>query len=231
MYKRKNEKGMLLRHNVKTTFRYLSEHKIFSAINLIGLASAFCVIYFVMLYVRFELSYDKFNVNAKNIYRISTDVLTATGKNYETSPAQMAEALRSSFPEIKATARIFLDYYIVQKDENNFGEETLAYADSSVFTVFSFPLIKGNPAKVFDAPYTMVLSEAAAKKYFGTTDCLGKTLTPDGKIIATVTGVMKDIPQNSHFRTDIFLSMSSLIQPGTNWMENWSRFGFGNVRK
>ncbi len=217
---------MMLRHYLKTTFRYLSEHKTFSAVNLIGLASAFCVVYFAMLYVSFELSYDKFNVNAKNIYRISADVQTVSGKNFETSPAPMAEALQSSFPEIKTTARIFLDYYIVQKDENNFGEETLAYADSSVFSVFSFPLIKGNPATVFDAPYTMVLSEAAAKKYFGTTSCLGKTLTLDGKITATITGVMKDIPQNSHFRTDMFLSMSSLIQPGTNWMENWSRFGF-----
>jgi putative ABC transport system permease protein len=216
----------MFRHYLKTTFRYLSEHKIFSAINLIGLASAFCVVYFAMLYVSFELSYDKFNINAKNIYRISTDVETATGKNYETSPAPLAEALQSSFPEIKTTTRIFLDYYIVQKDENNFGEETLAYADSSVFSVFSFPLIKGNRATVFDAPYTMVLSETAAKKYFGTTDCLGKTLILDGKITATITGVMKDIPQNSHFRTDIFLSMSSLVQPGTNWMDNWSRFGF-----
>ncbi|MGN6533274.1 MAG: ABC transporter permease, partial [Ginsengibacter sp.] len=216
----------MIRHYLKTTFRYLSQHKLFSAINLIGLASAFCVVYFAMQYVGFELSYDKFNVNAKNIFRMSADVETATGKNYETSPAAMAEALQSSFPEIKTAARIFLDYYIVQKDENNFGEETLAYADSSVFSVFSFPLIKGNPSTVFDAPYTMVLSETAAKKYFGTTDCLNKTLTLDGKITATVTGVMKDIPQNSHFRTDIFLSMSSLIQPGTNWMENWSRFGF-----
>src|SRR6185312_8142041 len=216
----------MLRHYFKTSFRYFSEHKLFSFINLAGLASALCVVYFAILYVSFELSYDKFNVHAKNIYRISTDVETANGTNFETSPAPLAEALQSSFPEIKTAARIFLDYYIVQKDASNFGEETLAYADSSVFSVFSFPLIKGNPATVFDAPYTMVLSETAAKKYFGTNDCLGKTLTLDGKITATVTGVMKDIPQNSHFRTDIFLSMPSLIQPGTNWMENWSRYGF-----
>src|SRR5207249_6828483 len=65
-----------------------------------------------------------------------------------------------------------------------------------------------------------------AKRYFGSTDCLGKTLELDGNIIATVTGVMKDMPLNSHFRTDMLLSMSSLIKPGTNWMNNWSRFGF-----
>ena len=216
----------MIRHYLKTTFRYLSEHKIFSAINLIGLATAMCVVYFALLYVNFELSYDTFNTNADRIYRISTDVETAAGINYETTSGPMAEALQTSFPEVKTATRIFLDYYIVQKDENNYGEESIAYADSSVFSVFSFPLIRGNAATVFSAPYTMVLSETAAKKYFGTTDCLGKTLTLDGKIPATVTGIMKNIPQNSHFRTDIFLSMSSLIQPGTNWMTNWSRFGF-----
>ncbi|MBC7507392.1 MAG: ABC transporter permease, partial [Ferruginibacter sp.] len=120
----------------------------------------------------------------------------------------------------------FLDYYIVQKGQDAYGEETLAYADPSVFSVFSFPLISGNAATVFNNPYAMVLSETAARKYFGTTDCINKTLTLDGKITATVTGVMKDIPTNSHFRTDIFLSMSSLIKEGTNWMTNWNRFGF-----
>ncbi|MDP4284474.1 MAG: ABC transporter permease [Bacteroidota bacterium] len=216
----------MFKHYLKTSFRYLREHKIFSAINLIGLATAMCVVYFALLYVNFELSYDKFNSNADRIYRISTDVKTAAGINYETTSGPMAEALQTSFPEVKTATRIFLDYYIVQKDENNFGEETLAYADSSIFSAFSFPLIKGNLATVFNAPFTMVLSETAAKKYFGTTDCLGKTLTLDGKIPATVTGIMKDIPQNSHFRTNILLSMSSLIQPGTNWMTKWSRFGF-----
>ena len=216
----------MIKHYLKTTFRYLSEHKTFSAINLVGLATAMCVVYLALLFVNFELSYDKFNAKADHIYRVSTDVETAAGINYETTSAPVAGVIQTSFPEVKTATRIFLDYYIVQKDENNFGEETLAYADSSVFSVFSFPLIKGNPTKVFNAPYTMVLSETAAKKYFGTTDCLGKTLTLDGKIPATVTGIMKDIPQNSHFRTDIFLSMSSLIQPGTNWMTNWSRFGF-----
>jgi putative ABC transport system permease protein len=216
----------MLKHYLKTTFKYLREYKVFSAINLAGFATALSVVYFALLFVKFELSYDKFNSNADRIYRISTDVKTPSGINYETSSASLAEAIQASFPEVQTATRIFLDYYIVQKDENNFGEETLAYADSSIFSVFSFPLIKGTAATVFVAPYTMVLSETAAKKYFGTADCLGKTLTLDGKITATVTGVMKDIPQNSHFKTDILLSMSSLIQPGTNWMNDPSRFGF-----
>lgn len=216
----------MIKHYFKTSVKFLREHLIFSSINLLGLATALCVVYFAFLYVHFETSYDTFNTKADQIYRLSTDVETPAGINYETSSAPLAGAIENAFPEVKTATRIFLDYYIVQKDENNFGEETLAYADSSVFNVFSFHLIRGTVSSVFNAPYTMVLSESAAHKYFGTTDCLGKILTLDGKIPATVTGVMKDIPQNSHFRTDIFLSMSSLLQPGTNWMENWSRFGF-----
>ncbi|HEY5390536.1 MAG TPA: FtsX-like permease family protein [Hanamia sp.] len=216
----------MFKHYLKTTFKYLKEHLIFSSINLVGLATALCVVYFAFLYVHFETSYDTSNTKADRIYRLSTDVETPAGINYETSSALLAGAIENAFPEVKTATRIFLDYYIVQKDENNFGEETLASADSSVFHVFSFHLIRGTVSSVFNAPYTMVLSESAARKYFGTTDCLGKVLTLDGKIPATVTGIMKDIPQNAHFRTDIFLSMSSLVKPGTNWMENWSRFGF-----
>ena len=216
----------MIKHYFKTTFRYLKAYKIFSVINLAGLAIAFCVVYYAVLFVHFELSYDKFNAHADRIYRLSTNVETPAGITYETSAGAVAGAVQSSFPEVENTTRIFLDYYIVQKGQDVYGEETLAYADPSVFSVFTFPLVSGNAATVFNNPYAMVLSETAAKKYFGTTDCLNKTLLLDGKITATVTGVMKDIPQNSHFRTDMFLSMSSLIKEGTNWMTNWNRFGF-----
>ncbi|CAN5585643.1 ABC transporter permease [soil metagenome] len=216
----------MIKHYFKTTFRYLRAYKLFSAINLVGLAVAFSVVYYAVLFVHFELSYDRFNTNADRIFRLSTNVKTPAGITHETSAGAFAGAVQSLFPEVENTTRIFLDYYIVQKDQAAYGEETLAYADPSVFSVFSFPLISGNAATVFNNPYAMVLSETAAKKYFGTTDCINKTLTLDSKITATVTGVMKDIPQNSHFRTEIFLSMSSLIKEGTNWMTNWSRFGF-----
>ena len=216
----------MIKHYFKTTFRYLKAYQLFSAINLVGLAIAFCVVYYAVLFVHFELSYDKFNTNADRIYRLSTNVETPAGITYETSAGAVAGAIQSTFPEVQNTTRIFLDYYIVQKGQDAYGEETLAYADPSVFSVFSFPLISGNAVTIFNNPYAMVLSETAARKYFGTTDCINKTLTLDGKITATVTGVMKDIPTNSHFRTDIFLSMSSLIKEGTNWMTNWNRFGF-----
>ena len=119
----------MIKHYFKTTFRYLKAYQLFSAINLVGLAIAFCVVYYAVLFVHFELSYDKFNTNADRIYRLSTNVETPAGITYETSAGAVAGAIQSTFPEVQNTTRIFLDYYIVQKGQDAYGEETLAYAD------------------------------------------------------------------------------------------------------
>ncbi len=211
---------------MKTTLRYLFKHKSFSAINLIGLTTGMCVCFFALLYVNFELSYDTGNPKADRIYRVVTDIKTASGLVEESSPEPMAAAFKNDFPEIESTTRIFLDYYIVQKDGEDFGEQHVAYADSSIFSVFNFPLIIGKPSTVFNSSNNAVLSESAAMKYFGSIDCIGKTLVFGSDQKITITGVMKDIPFNSHFRTDILLSMQTLVEPGSDWTTNWSRFGF-----
>lgn len=217
----------MLRNNFKTAFRYLWNHKIFSGINLIGLATGLCVCFFALLYVHFELSYDNYNKNEDRIYRLVTDVKTSSGTNYESTSAPMAPALQAAFPEVQAATRVFLDYLIVQKDQDNFGEEPVGYADSSLFSVFTLPLIRGNASTVFNTPFNVVLSETAAKKYFGNDDPIGKTLIIDGKHSATVTGEMKDMPYNSHFRVDIFLSMSTLLKDYAPYMNTkWDKFGF-----
>lgn len=216
----------MLLHYLKNTFRHFSIQKFFSLINLVGLAVALSVVYFTLLYINFELSYDQFNTHANRIYRISTDIQTNHATKQETSAAPLASKLAVDIPEIAQATRVFLDYYIVQKDVESYGEETLAYADSSIFNVFSFPLLKGTPNSVFRTPYSLVISETAAMKYFGTTDCINQQLILDGNIKATITGIMRDIPQNSHLRTEMFLSMSSLINENSTWMEDWNRYGF-----
>ncbi|MEH6304609.1 ABC transporter permease [Olivibacter sp. CPCC 100613] len=218
----------MLKHYIKITTRYLFENKLFSIINLLGLAIALCIVFFTFLYVRFELSYDQFNSKADRIYRISIDVKSATGTVHETSAAPLANELVQNFPEVENAGRFLLDYFIVSKDLENFGEETVAYADSSVFSIFSFPLLKGNIATLFSAPFSLVISETAAKKYFGSTNCLNKTLQLDGEHTVTVTGIMKDMPANSHWRSDLLLSMSTLFSFSNNQHlhEDWKRFGF-----
>lgn len=211
----------------KTTLKYLWHHKVFAGINIIGLATGLCVCFFALLYVHFELNYDAFNKNANDIYRLATDVQTQTGIDYQSTSAPMGPALKSAFPEVKASARVFLDNLIIQKDENNFIDETIAYADAALFDVFTFPLLEGKASTVLEAPYTIVLSETASKKYFGIENPVGKTLLLDGKFPAAVTGLMKDIPNNAHFRVDILVSMSTLLKEwNQNMATNWTRFGF-----
>ena len=218
----------MLKIYVKTSIRYLWKHKVFSLINLIGLSIGITVCYFALLFVNFELSYDSYHANADHIYRLVTDEKTPAGTNYESASAAMGPALQAEFPEVESSARIFLDNYIIQKDKQTFGTVDVAYADSSLFSVFSLPLVGGRINTLFNQPFDIVVSEKAALKYFGTVQCIGKTLLLNGNQKAAVTGVMKDIPDNSHFKVDILLSMSSLVGKNDNseWMKNWNRYGF-----
>lgn len=216
----------MVRIYLKSAFNYLYHHKIFSLINIIGLAISLSLCFFIIQYIKFELSYDTYNKNAKNIYRVVTDVTTGTGIDYESAPMPLAPAMLQEFPEVKAATRILLDNIIVQKDENTYQEEEIAYADSSLFSVFTISLIEGNAATALNAPYKVVLSQTASKKYFGSENPLGKTVTLDGKFPAVVTGVMEDIPYNSQFRTDVLISLSTLLEEwNPSRQTNWKRFG------
>jgi putative ABC transport system permease protein len=215
----------MLKNYFKTTFRYFWTHKIFSLINITGLATGICVCFFALFYVQFELSRDSYNQKADNIYRLVTDVKTATGINYESTPEPMAAAMKTVFPEIKDAARVFMDDMIIQSKPGNAIKEEIAYADASVFKIFTWPVMRGNTSHLFDAPFNVVLTESAAKKYFGTADPLGQTLLLNGKDKATVTGIMKDIPYDSHLRVDMLFSMATLTN-GPGWAHNWTRFGF-----
>ncbi|HEY4325375.1 MAG TPA: ABC transporter permease [Mucilaginibacter sp.] len=214
----------MLKNYFKTSFRYFLSNKTFSFINIIGLTTGICVCFFALLYVQFELSRDSYNTKADNIYRLVTDVKTPVGITYESTPAPMGPAMQSSFPEVKEMARVFMDDMILQSTPQNAFKEEVAYADSSVFKVFSWPLLRGSIGRIFNAPCNAVLSETAAKKYFGNTDPVGQTMMINGKTKATVTGVMRDIPYNSHLRVDIIFSITTLVDEG--WNHSWTQFGF-----
>ncbi|MPR34842.1 ABC transporter permease [Salmonirosea aquatica] len=213
----------MLRNYLKITLRNLIRSKTYSIINIGGLTLGIVVCFFALLYVRFELSYDTFNEKADRIYRLVTDVETSNGIEYQSTPGALAPALQGTFPEVEGATRVFLDYLILQKEQDEAREEKIAYADSSLFSIFTLPLISGNPATILNAPYQVVLSETAARTYFGTADPLGKVLLVNGKDPATVTGIMKDMPQNSHFRVEVLVSMATL---GSSWQTNWKRYFF-----
>jgi len=216
---------MLLNY-IKTSLKSFRANKLATLINLVGLAIALCICLLVLLYVRFETGYDSYNVNVRDIYRLVTDVKTGTATDYRTAAAPMGPAMQAAFPEVKAQTRLFLDNLLIQKDEQAFGDEEIAYADSTLFTVFTLPLVSGNPATVFSKPFNTVLSETAAKKYFGSTDAVGKTLIVDGTQPAVVTGIMKDMPANSQLRVDILFSMQTLLQVfNPSRANDWTKFG------
>ncbi|MBS1606337.1 MAG: ABC transporter permease [Bacteroidetes bacterium] len=218
---------MALSHYFKIAIRYLLTHKVFTAINILGLVTGISVCFFALQYVRFELSYDSYNRNKDHIYRLVTDVHTPAGIDYQSASAPLGPALQNEFPEVKAAARFFLDYFIVQNDHGLYSEENIAYADSSLFSVFTLPMISGDPRTALNDPFSIILSRSAAEKYFGSVSPIGHTLLINGKDTAHVTGVMKDIPFNSHFRADMLVSLSTLTSvwnPGTE--HNWTRSGF-----
>jgi len=214
----------MLKNYFKTTLRYLWNNKIFSFINVIGLSTGICVCFFALCYVHFELNHDTYNTKADEIYRLVTDVKTQTGISYESTSTPMGPAIKASFPGVKDVARVFMDDMILQSNPTNATKEEVAYADSSVFKIFSWTLLRGNINHIFTAPCNVVLSETAAKKYFGHADPLGQTMMINGSVKAIVTGIMKDIPYNSHLRVDIIFSITTLVDD--NWRTNWTRFGF-----
>lgn len=214
----------MLKHYLKTAFRYFLSHKVFSFINIIGLATGICACFFALFYVQFELSRDSYNQKADNIYRLVTDVKTSTGINYESTSTPMGPAIKAAYPGVKDMARVFMDDMILQSNPNNATKEEVAYADSSVFRIFSWPLLRGKIGRIFEVPCNVVLSETAAKKYFGNSDPIGQTMMINGQTKAVVTGIMKDIPYNSHLRVDIIFSITTLVDD--EWSRNWTRFGF-----
>ncbi|HEY8928181.1 MAG TPA: FtsX-like permease family protein [Mucilaginibacter sp.] len=216
----------MLKNYIKTSIRYFLSNKAFSAINIIGLSTGICVCFFALLYVHFELSRDTYNTQADNIYRLVTDVKTDAGVTYQSTPGPMAAAVQNAFPEVKIATRVFMDDMILQSTPDNAAKEEIAYVDASVFKVFSWQLLRGDAKHLFDVPCNVVLTETAAKHYFGNTDPVGQVMMINGKTKAAVTGVMKDIPYNSHLRVNMLFSMSTLIDPGSSWDTNWKRFGF-----
>ncbi len=204
----------MLKNYFKIAIRNLWRHRGFSFINISGLAIGLTAGFLILLYVGFELSYDKFHTKADRIYRVVADIKTPTDNIEANIPSwAVPPHLEKEFPEITSAVRISGLNMLVRKDEVKFMEENAIAADSAFFNLFDFKLVQGDKNKVLKAPFSIVLSKTTAKKYFGDQDPMGKTLKifDEGRI-ATVTGVMEDIPENSHINTDMVLSMTSYTQ-------------------
>jgi putative ABC transport system permease protein len=204
----------MIKNYIKTAFRSLTKNKGFTAINVLGLALGLATCLLIVFYVFDELSYDRYNTNANRIFRVNEAIKFGGADNkYAVSPPPMAAAMKGDFPEIEQIARFRMrGGFQVKKGNQNIQENSMVYADPAVFNIFTLPAISGNPVDGLKNPHSVVITERAAKKYFNSTDVVGKVLTFNDTALYKVTAVIKNIPKQSHFDFDFFISMSSLAE-------------------
>jgi putative ABC transport system permease protein len=213
----------MLRNHLRIALRNLRNQKAYSLINIVGLAVGIACCVAIMLFVRDELSYDRFNKFADQIYRPRLlGRVNGHDMNNAGSPVAMGPAVYHDLPDVAAYTRLAKSGSTVVRYENKtFIEERFFGADSTVFDVFTFPFVAGNPKTALTQPNTVVITESIAHKYFGSEDPIGKILNAGKKDNFVVTGVIKDIPQNSHLHPDLMGSFTTL-QDSRNptWLSN-----------
>ena len=217
----------MIKNYFKIALRKLWKYKVFSLINIMGLAVGMTACFLIYLYVHFETSYDAFHTKANRIYRIITDIKTPSDLlQWSSTSAPMSINMQKDFPEVESAVRIRGESFLVRKGNEKFQENNTIMADSTLFGIFDFPLVYGNKNTALKNPMSIVLSQTAAKKYFGNSNPIGQTVLLTGASInATITGIMKDMPENSQLKADMIVSMSSQKQIyGQSIDSQWTSF-------
>ena len=215
----------MLKNHLIVAGRQLRRYAGYTALNLLGLATGLAACLLIFLFVQHEASYDRFHDRAEDIYRVERLVQTAgnTGR-YAFTSGPTGPAMEEAFPEVQAAARFFRQESLVRRGAQQFYGEQVVYTDPGFFEVFSFPLLRGDPATALTAPHQIVLTVSMAEKYFGSADPLGQTVRLDNDADYEVTGLLADVPDNSHYTFDALASFSTLL-PRYSWLENWGSIG------
>jgi len=205
--------------------RNLLKNKGFTIINILGLSVGLTVSLLILLWVHDELSYEKFNKEFENIYRVEEDQFYS-GERYHVTvtPHPSGPVWKEKIPEIKEQTRINrLPRVLFRNDDRLFFESSAVAADTGLFRIFTMPFVSGDPSTALRDPHSIVISEEMAKKYFGDTEPLGKSLTIENKYQFMVTGIMKDLPRNSMFTFNAVVPYSFLSEIGAmsnSWGNN-----------
>jgi putative ABC transport system permease protein len=200
----------------RLAWRNIVKQRTFSMINIIGLAVGLACFLLIALYVGDELSYDRHHEHAERIYRVDADIIFGGSElRLAVSSDPMGATLKQDYPEVEQYARVYNSQGSkqIKKGDDFFTENAVCYADSTLFDVFTIPALEGNPRTALNEPNTVVISESAARKYFGRTDVIGQTIETDdqaGNNGYKVTAVIRDMPRTSHFRFDFLFSMDNL---------------------
>lgn len=215
----------MFKNDIKMALRTIQRNKGYTFINMTGLAVGIASCLLILLFVQHELSYDKFHNYADRIVSVGMNATLGTNSfNIADGPAPLAEALRSDLPEVVESTRLFRTRQTyIQYQEKQFKEEDFMYADPNIFDVLTLPLISGDPKTVLSQPESVVITPEIAQKYFGTLDALGKVLQGENSNSFKVTGIIRELPDNSHFHFD-FLASSLGYPPSKvpDWFNNGS---------
>ncbi|MFT4154454.1 ABC transporter permease [Parafilimonas sp.] len=215
----------MLRNYFKTAFRNIVRHKAFAVINIAGLAIGMACSIFILLWVQNEKSYDRFLANADEIYRV-TAILS--GMDAAVVPPVMMPELKEKLPAVKNMARVsYPEKRVIEFGTKKFLEEGALYVDSTFLQMFSFPLVEGSRATALLRPDAILITKDMAKKYFGNEDAMGKTLRINNDRNVTVTGVLENLPENSHFQFSFLMPLSAIAQTdGDLKSGTWDNFSF-----
>jgi putative ABC transport system permease protein len=217
----------MLKNYLKIALRNFIKRKSYSLITVTGLAIGLTACLLIFLYIKQELSYDRFHDNADRIYRLAVE--TKRPESVEltaNTPFPVAPAFEQDYPEIESAARLYSwSSVLVQHQDLRFMEQGWYFMDPEFFTLFSFPFLEGDPAHALDSPESLVISASMAEKYFGDTDPIGQTLRMEGEHEFQVTGVMRDIPVNSHVHFNFAASFLYVTDELAGYsMNEWGAF-------
>lgn len=217
----------MFRHNLLLIYRNFKRHKASFYINLIGLSTGLTCSILIFLWVQNEINYDRFNVHADNIYRVTASI---RGERGALSCYPLASAIKAEIPEVKNIVQLrsnFGGVTLFEIGTQKFEEKGVLYTDPTFFQVFSFPLIEGDKENALVRPDGLVITQGMSQKYFGFEKAIGKTIRINNTDDLTVTGVLQDIPTNSHLQFDFLLPMSLRGRTDESILNNlWDNFNF-----
>ncbi|HKO79989.1 MAG TPA: ABC transporter permease, partial [Chitinophagaceae bacterium] len=224
----------MLRNYLKIAIRNLARHKFISFINLFGLTIGLACCLLITIYIINELSYDRYNTNAKNIYRVTRDFNNSEGVvslRLSTISPPFGYYMPTDFPEIKKMTRLLNNGTTPTKyNDKIFNEKNVYFGDENLFDVFTVKVLKGNPKTALYNPFSVMLTEELAKKYFGNEDPMDKTIRFNNQYDVKVTGIYKAFPSNAHMHPEMLLSFNTLkdsaVYGEQNLRTNWGNNSF-----
>jgi len=204
----------MIKNYLLSLYRNIIRNKFYSILNIVGLSVGIAAAIFILLYIQDELSYDKYNEKYERIYRIESD-FTISGKHdqFAIVPTPMGPALQLEYPEVESFCRLYeAGNTLFRSGENEYYEDYFYFCDSTIFEIFTYEMLQGDPKTCLTQPKTMVVSEKIAQKYFGNENPMGKNMTSGSGTNYQITGIMKNQPGNSHLKFDALISGMTIAE-------------------